>query len=151
MLDCIILNTADTRCIFQFKCCGANDYTDFTGASQWVTDYSSYPCSCTLMTPLSCCKTLPSSTDFSCATSSATSSDNYLNTVRHTAFLAALPLKIQNLDHKKYHIIILKWKRKPKRHRYNDKRFRQRGSGCYERSTPYCDNYFKTMQLSARN
>lgn len=64
----------------QFKCCGANDYTDFTEASQWVTNYESSPCSCTLMTPLSCCKTLTSSTDYSCATSTATSSDNYLNT-----------------------------------------------------------------------
>lgn len=58
----------------QFKCCGANDYSDFTGATQWTVEYTS-----TLLTPLSCCKTLPSSTDFSCA-SSPTTANNYQET-----------------------------------------------------------------------
>lgn len=63
----------------QFKCCGANDYSDFTGASQWHVDYTSAPCTCTLVTPLSCCKTLPSSTDFTCS-SAPTDTNNYRNT-----------------------------------------------------------------------
>lgn len=58
----------------EVKCCGVDGHTDFTGASQWLITYTPY----ILQTPLSCCKTLPSSTDFSCA-SSPTTSNNYLN------------------------------------------------------------------------
>ncbi|KAL3886985.1 hypothetical protein ACJMK2_026941 [Sinanodonta woodiana] len=67
----------------QFKCCGANDYSDFTGASKWdTTKYSASCGGCTLKTPLACCKTLPtSSSDVTCAaTGTATTSNNYLNT-----------------------------------------------------------------------
>ena len=64
--------------IFQVGCCGVDNYNDFTGATGWVTVYPSY----TLITPLACCKTLPSSSDYTCATSGgATESTNYLNTV----------------------------------------------------------------------
>ena len=67
----------------QAKCCGVDGYTDFTGASQWIITYPPI----TLQTPLSCCKTLPSSTDFSCA-SAPTTSNNYLNEVRrHIVFI----------------------------------------------------------------
>ena len=68
---------------YQFKCCGANDYTDFTGATQWTFNYTGTVCNCVLDTPLSCCKTLPSgstATDFSCSTT-PTDTNNYLNTV----------------------------------------------------------------------
>lgn len=58
----------------EVKCCGVDGYTDFTNASQWITTYYSY----TLQTPLSCCKTLPSSSNFTCA-SAPTASNNYLN------------------------------------------------------------------------
>ncbi|XP_060607728.1 tetraspanin-16-like [Ruditapes philippinarum] len=58
------------------KCCGVDSYADFTGASNWISVYTSY----TLKTPLACCKTLPSSTDFSCADSTATTANNYLET-----------------------------------------------------------------------
>lgn len=64
-----------------FKCCGANDYTDFTGASQWTFNYTGTVCNCVLETPLSCCQTLPSgnsATDFSCSTT-PTDANNYLN------------------------------------------------------------------------
>ncbi|KAL4229535.1 Tetraspanin [Mactra antiquata] len=65
----------------QMKCCGVNDYKDFTGAAKWVIDYSSVGTGYTLMTPLSCCKTLPSSDDLSCAAiGTATETNNYLNT-----------------------------------------------------------------------
>nr|AMB43016.1 CD63 [Paratapes undulatus] len=60
----------------QVKCCGVDSYADFTGASKWTTVYNSY----TLKTPLACCKSLPDSTDFSCAdTSTATTANNYLD------------------------------------------------------------------------
>ncbi|XP_033759309.1 tetraspanin-16-like [Pecten maximus] len=59
----------------QVKCCGVDNYQDFTGATQWITQYPSY----TIQTPLSCCKELPSSTDFSCA-ASPTTSNNYKDT-----------------------------------------------------------------------
>ncbi|XP_060086232.1 tetraspanin-16-like [Ylistrum balloti] len=59
----------------QVKCCGVDSYEDFTGAAQWLTNYPTY----TLVTPLSCCKELPSSADFSCA-ASPTTSNNYKNT-----------------------------------------------------------------------
>ncbi|KAK3594616.1 hypothetical protein CHS0354_015007 [Potamilus streckersoni] len=66
----------------QFKCCGANDYSDFTGASKWNTAKYSGTCSCTLKTPLACCMTLPSgntASDLTCATT-PTTSNNYLYT-----------------------------------------------------------------------
>ncbi|KAK3594614.1 hypothetical protein CHS0354_015005 [Potamilus streckersoni] len=66
----------------QFKCCGASDYSDFTGASKWNTAKYSGTCSCTLTTPLACCMTLPSgntASDLTCATT-PTTSNNYLNT-----------------------------------------------------------------------
>jgi hypothetical protein len=71
------------------KCCGVDNYEDFTGASNWITDYTSNTPSVTLKTPLACCKTLPTSEDFSCAGSSASSTDNYLNTVGilHPSFM----------------------------------------------------------------
>ncbi|XP_069115274.1 tetraspanin-6-like [Argopecten irradians] len=61
----------------QVKCCGVDNYQDFTGATQWITHYASL--GYTLITPLSCCKELPSSTDFSCA-ASPTTSNNYKDT-----------------------------------------------------------------------
>lgn len=61
----------------EVDCCGVDSYDDFTGAKNWVTNYASY----TLKTPLACCKTLPTSTDFSCAdVSTATTANNYLET-----------------------------------------------------------------------
>ncbi|OWF55408.1 CD63 antigen-like [Mizuhopecten yessoensis] len=59
----------------QVKCCGVDSYEDFTGATLWPTNYPSY----FLKTPLSCCMTLPSTTDFSCA-ASPTTSNNYKDT-----------------------------------------------------------------------
>lgn len=56
-------------------CCGPESFNDFTGASQWITNYASG----TIVTPLACCKTLPSSSDFSCATT-PTPSNNYFTT-----------------------------------------------------------------------
>lgn len=65
---------------FQVKCCGVDSYADFTGADRWVVNYAAY--GYTLKTPLACCKTLPSSTDFTCAdTAGATTTNNYLDTV----------------------------------------------------------------------
>ncbi|KAL3886988.1 hypothetical protein ACJMK2_026944, partial [Sinanodonta woodiana] len=65
----------------QFKCCGANDYSDFTGASKWnINKYTGSCSGCILKTPLACCMTLPtSSSDVTCA-SAPTTSTNYLNT-----------------------------------------------------------------------
>lgn len=57
---------------FQIGCCGVDSYTDFTGAAVWPTNYPSYY----IKTPLSCCRELPTSTDFSCATT-PTESNNY--------------------------------------------------------------------------
>lgn len=59
----------------QVKCCGVDSYRDFTGASQWIINYPSH----TLQTPLSCCKELPSDTNFSCA-SAPTDATNYWKT-----------------------------------------------------------------------
>lgn len=61
----------------QMTCCGVENYDDFTGANGWVVDYTTY----TLKTPLACCKTLPDSSDFTCAdVNTATDSNNYMNT-----------------------------------------------------------------------
>lgn len=61
----------------EMDCCGVDNYADFTGASGWVVEYTSY----TLKTPLSCCKTLPDTSDFSCADeNTATDINNYMNT-----------------------------------------------------------------------
>ncbi|KAL3886987.1 hypothetical protein ACJMK2_026943 [Sinanodonta woodiana] len=66
----------------QFKCCGAENYNDFTEASKWNRDYTSV-CgnTCILKTPMTCCKTLPSSntvSDYACATN-PTTENNYMN------------------------------------------------------------------------
>jgi hypothetical protein len=63
------------------KCCGVDSYADFKGASNWIIDYTSNTPSINLTTPLACCKTLPSSEDFTCAGSNASDSDNYLDKV----------------------------------------------------------------------
>ncbi|XP_063439622.1 tetraspanin-9-like [Mytilus trossulus] len=60
----------------QAKCCGVDSYRDFTGASQWIINY---PGPHVLQTPLSCCKDLPTGTDFSCA-SAPTDATNYWKT-----------------------------------------------------------------------
>ncbi|KAL3887007.1 hypothetical protein ACJMK2_026963 [Sinanodonta woodiana] len=74
-----LLSVAWNIAMQQFKCCGANDYNDFTGASKWnINKYTGS----TLKTPLACCINLPTgsaSGDLTCATSPTTST-NYLNT-----------------------------------------------------------------------
>ncbi|KAK3587689.1 hypothetical protein CHS0354_042474 [Potamilus streckersoni] len=63
------------------KCCGVDSYTDFTGATGWVVNYSYVGSGYILKTPLACCRTLPSGTDFSCADNkTATDTNNYMNT-----------------------------------------------------------------------
>ncbi|XP_060607713.1 tetraspanin-18-like [Ruditapes philippinarum] len=66
--------------MIQVGCCGVDDYSDFTGATKWVIDYTALSPSVTLKTPLACCKTLPTSDDLSCAGTATTESINYLNT-----------------------------------------------------------------------
>lgn len=55
----------------QFSCCGIDNYYDFIDATNWVRD--------NLATPLTCCITLPSSTDLSCAQNPLTTSKNNYN------------------------------------------------------------------------
>ncbi|XP_053408370.1 tetraspanin-16-like isoform X2 [Mercenaria mercenaria] len=63
----------------QVDCCGVDSYKDFTGATNWIVNYASY--GYTLKTPLACCMTLPTSQDFTCAsTTGATATNNYLET-----------------------------------------------------------------------
>ncbi|KAL4229532.1 hypothetical protein ACF0H5_012572 [Mactra antiquata] len=64
----------------EIGCCGVDSYNDFTGAQQWVTDYTGNTPSVTLKTPICCCRVLPVSDDFTCAGSSTTSTDNYMDT-----------------------------------------------------------------------
>ncbi|XP_063442927.1 tetraspanin-18B-like [Mytilus trossulus] len=60
----------------KFQCCGIDNYYDFSEATNWVKNLSSGA----LVTPLSCCKTLPSSADLSCAQSPLSTSTNNYNT-----------------------------------------------------------------------
>ncbi|XP_071175300.1 tetraspanin-9-like [Mytilus edulis] len=60
----------------KFQCCGIDDYNDFSEATNWVKDLSTGA----LLTPISCCKTLPSSSDLSCAQSPLSASTNNYNT-----------------------------------------------------------------------
>jgi len=76
------------------KCCGVTDNTDFTGATQWTTVYPNY----TLKTPLSCCKSLPSSTDFTCA-ATPTDSNNNWKTVSQILPLSLTPSRERKLRH----------------------------------------------------
>ena len=52
----------------QYKCCGVDAYTDFDPSGAWTTAISGV----TLVTPVACCKDLPTGntpSDFDCATS----------------------------------------------------------------------------------
>ncbi|XP_076110609.1 tetraspanin-18B-like [Mytilus galloprovincialis] len=60
----------------KFKCCGIDNYYDFSEATNWVKNLSTGA----LLTPISCCKTLPSSGDLSCAQSALSASTNNYNT-----------------------------------------------------------------------
>ncbi|XP_052806369.1 tetraspanin-9-like [Mya arenaria] len=54
--------------MIQYKCCGVDAYTDFTSTGAWTTAAAGV----TLVTPIACCKDLPtgnSVSDFDCATS----------------------------------------------------------------------------------
>lgn len=54
-------------------CCGVDSYSDFQNAVQWVRAPN-------IETPLSCCMTLPTPPDYSCAeTGSAADTNNYMN------------------------------------------------------------------------
>ncbi|XP_053408373.1 tetraspanin-4-like [Mercenaria mercenaria] len=67
--------------MIKVKCCGVNNYDDFTGAANWIYDYTSLSPPVTLKTPLACCMTLPDSDDFTCASiTGATDSNNYQST-----------------------------------------------------------------------
>ena len=64
--------------LLQMGCCGVESYRDFTGASNWPVNFPPYA----LQTPLACCKTLPTSSDYTCAAfGSATTSINNMYTV----------------------------------------------------------------------
>ena len=58
-----------------------DSYRDFTGAPNWVINYPGH----TLITPLSCCKTLPDDPDFTCA-SAPNDTNNYHETVSEQKF-----------------------------------------------------------------
>ncbi|VDI71345.1 tetraspanin-18 [Mytilus galloprovincialis] len=49
----------------KFSCCGVDSYHDFMGATKWVRFYTDM--NVVLGTPISCCRTLPTSKDFTCA------------------------------------------------------------------------------------
>lgn len=62
----------------KFSCCGIDNYYDFSNATNWIKDYGGGN---VLLTPLSCCVTLPSnSSDFTCAQANLTTSTNNYNT-----------------------------------------------------------------------
>lgn len=83
--------------ILQVECCGVDSYQDFTGASQWITNYPGY----TLQTPLSCCKELPSSNDYTCATAGST--NNNKDIVRRQITISKFILSGQ------FYIVIIKF------------------------------------------
>ncbi|XP_052062627.1 tetraspanin-21-like [Mytilus californianus] len=49
----------------KFSCCGVDSYHDFMGATKWVREYTDM--NVVLATPISCCRSLPTSKDFTCA------------------------------------------------------------------------------------
>ena len=61
----------------KFLCCGIESYYDFSQAINWITDYGGGH---VLLTPLSCCVTLPNSDNFTCAEATLSTSTNYYNT-----------------------------------------------------------------------
>ena len=73
-----VVNIVCNFSLLQMGCCGVESYRDFTGASNWPVNFPPYA----LQTPLACCKTLPSSSDYTCAAfGSATTSINNMYTV----------------------------------------------------------------------
>ncbi|XP_062578868.1 tetraspanin-3-like [Saccostrea cucullata] len=51
----------------QFECCGVDNYSDFTGAVQWSTNY--YVGTKALEAPITCCITIPQASTPTCALS----------------------------------------------------------------------------------
>ncbi|KAK3594612.1 hypothetical protein CHS0354_015002 [Potamilus streckersoni] len=59
------------------NCCGVDSYEDFTGAENWITSYTFGMTTYNLVTPLGCCKELPSSIDLFCASSPNDDNNNW--------------------------------------------------------------------------
>ncbi|CAC5390965.1 unnamed protein product [Mytilus coruscus] len=59
----------------KFACCGVESYQDFTSATDWLYNYTGK--GIILVTPLSCCQSLPTSDNFTCAESLSSTVNNY--------------------------------------------------------------------------
>ncbi|XP_052804759.1 tetraspanin-1-like [Mya arenaria] len=65
--------------MIKYGCCGVDAYTDFDNTEKWAHTETTNGVTKTVATPVSCCKTLPSSEDLSCAQIPLLATENYLS------------------------------------------------------------------------